>query len=195
MRFHPDMVWAWPATYTSIDPADWHVVLGKFDATRRGALYEELFRTRTLVHNRRETVRVEVSAQGDGALAVVDIDTRWRENASGVDDRWLGRTCKRYALAAGEWKMTAQTGALLALYLAKCASTAHLRKPAHVWALNRLLDHLPSEISPRPEIGRVPDRPRGSKVSLPLSLRVREEIRRRRWHIIEKRTYHRRQHR
>jgi hypothetical protein len=25
--FHPDMVWAWPATYTSYDPVDWRLVL------------------------------------------------------------------------------------------------------------------------------------------------------------------------
>jgi hypothetical protein len=29
-----------------------------------------------------------------------------------VEDRWLGRTCKLYALVNGEWKMTAQVGAL-----------------------------------------------------------------------------------
>jgi ketosteroid isomerase-like protein len=110
--FHPDMVWAWPATYTSFDPVDWHLVMGRFDAARWRASYSELFRTRTLVHNRRETVRVEVSDEGDGALAVVDIDTLWRENDSGEEDRWLGRTCKLYALVSGQWKMTAQTGAL-----------------------------------------------------------------------------------
>ena len=110
--FHPDMVWAWPATYTSIDPVDWHLVLGKFDRERWGAAYDELFRARTLVHNHRETVRIEISAQEDGAFAVVDIDTLWRENASGAEDHWLGRTCKLYALVAGGWKMTAQIGAL-----------------------------------------------------------------------------------
>jgi ketosteroid isomerase-like protein len=110
--FHPDMVWAWPATYTAHDPVDWHLSLGRFDAARWAALYEDLFRKRTLIHNRRETVRIEVSAQGDGALAVVDIDTLWREDATGAIDQWLGRTCKLYALVQGEWKMTAQTGAL-----------------------------------------------------------------------------------
>jgi hypothetical protein len=110
--FHPDMVWAWPATYTSYDPADWRLVLGKFDAARWGSLYERLFIARTLVHNHRETVRIEVSEQSDGAFAVVDIDTLWREDATGVEDHWLGRTCKLYALVGGEWKMTAQVGAL-----------------------------------------------------------------------------------
>jgi hypothetical protein len=92
--FHPDMVWAWPETSTSVNPVDWHLVIGRFEAARWRAVYDELFRARMLVHNRRETVRVELSADCDGALAVVDIDTLWRENASGVEDHWLGRTCK-----------------------------------------------------------------------------------------------------
>jgi hypothetical protein len=71
-----------------------------------------LFRTPTLIHNRRETVRIEVSAQGDGSFAVVDIDTLWQEDGTGVEDHWLGRICKLYALVGGEWKMTAQVGAL-----------------------------------------------------------------------------------
>jgi hypothetical protein len=29
--FHPDMVWAWPNSYTSVDPVEWHLGLGKFD--------------------------------------------------------------------------------------------------------------------------------------------------------------------
>jgi hypothetical protein len=110
--FHPDMVWAWPATSTSHDPVEWRLVLGRFDAGRWGAVYEQLFDARTLVHNRRRTVQIELSAQGDGAFAVVDIDTLWREDVTGAHDHWLGRTCKLYALVRGEWKMTAQVGAL-----------------------------------------------------------------------------------
>ena len=110
--FHPDMVWAWPATYTSLDPADWHLRLGKFNASRWGLFYEDLFRTRTLIRNDRKTVRIELSAQGDGALAVVDIDTLWRENDSANEDHWLGRTCKLYALVSDGWRMTSQVGAL-----------------------------------------------------------------------------------
>ena len=45
------------------------------------------------------------------ALAVVDIDTLWRDDAP-ARASWLGRTCKVYAFVDGEWKMTAQTGAL-----------------------------------------------------------------------------------
>jgi len=111
--FHPDMVWPWPRTYTSIDPADWLLVIGRFDAIRWRREYEDLFARYALVHNRRTLVKVEVSAEADGAIAVVDIDTLWRERAT-EDERnhWLGRTCKVYALMPDGWKMTMQTGAL-----------------------------------------------------------------------------------
>jgi hypothetical protein len=111
--FHPDMVWPWPRTYTSIDPADWQLVLGRFDAARWRRQYEELFARYELVHNRRSVVKIEVSAEADGAIAVVDIDTLWRERSTGDEsNHWLGRTCKVYALMPDGWKMTMQTGAL-----------------------------------------------------------------------------------
>jgi hypothetical protein len=111
--FHPDMVWPWPRTYTSVDPIDWRLVLGRFDAQRWRRVYEEFFAAHELVHNRRTVAKIEVSAEGDGAIAVVDIDTFWRARAAGEEDyRWLGRTCKIYALMPDGWKMTMQTGAL-----------------------------------------------------------------------------------
>jgi hypothetical protein len=111
--FHPDMVWPWPRTYTSIDPADWRLVLGRFDTVRWGRVFEELFARHELVHNRRSVVKIEVSAEADGAIAVVDIDTLWRERSTGDEsNHWLGRTCKVYALMGDGWKMTMQTGAL-----------------------------------------------------------------------------------
>jgi hypothetical protein len=110
--FHPAMVWAWPATYTSVDPIDWRLRIGRFDEDRWGALYTGLFDSKSLVHNRRETVRIEVSQEGDGALAVVDIDTLWRDKTTHEEDHWLGRTCKLYALTSDGWKMTSQVGAL-----------------------------------------------------------------------------------
>jgi ketosteroid isomerase-like protein len=111
--FHQDMVWPWPRTYTSVDPIDWRLVLGRFDDARWRAAYEELFTTYALVHNRRDVAKIEVSAEGDGAIAVVDIDTLWRARATGDEGyHWLGRTCKVYALMPDGWKMTMQTGAL-----------------------------------------------------------------------------------
>lgn len=111
--FHPDMVWPWPRTYKSVDPVDWRLVMGRFDPDRWRAVYEDLFRRYELVRNRRSTIRIEVSAEGDGAIPVVDIDTQWREKSTGdLSNHWLGRTCKVYAQTADGWKMTTQTGAL-----------------------------------------------------------------------------------
>ncbi len=111
--FHPDMVWPWPRTYTSIDPVDWRLVMGRFDETRWRDSYEDFFRRYELLRNVRSTAKVEVSAEGDGAIAVVDIDTLWRERSTGDEsNHWLGRTCKVYAYTAAGWKMTMQTGAL-----------------------------------------------------------------------------------
>ena len=109
--FHPDMVWVWPERYDAVDPVEWKIGMGRFDRERWGALYRELFDARELVHNRRQTVKIEVSAEQDGGFAVVDIDTLWR-GPDGEEDHWLGRTCKIYALVGHEWKMTAQVGAL-----------------------------------------------------------------------------------
>jgi len=111
--FHPDMVWVWPRTDRSIDPIDWVVKMGRFDVVRWRTVYERLFTSYELVHNRRSIVKVEVSAEGDGAMAVVDIDTLWRERASGDEsNHWFGRTCKVYALVGDGWKMTMHTGVL-----------------------------------------------------------------------------------
>jgi ketosteroid isomerase-like protein len=106
------MVWPWPSRYDAHDPAEWRLVMGRFDMERWGALYEELFDRFELVHNRRNTVKIEVSEQGDGAFAVVDIDTMWRDRLSDEEMRWKGRVCKVYALVSDEWKMTMHTGAL-----------------------------------------------------------------------------------
>jgi hypothetical protein len=111
--FHPDMVWPWPRTYTSVDPVEWRLTMGRFDAERWRRVYEDLFSRYELVHNRRSIAKIEVSAEADGAIAVVDIDTLWRHRATRDEsNHWLGRTCKVYALVSGEWKMTMQTGAL-----------------------------------------------------------------------------------
>lgn len=68
--------------------------------------------THELVHNRRRTRKIEVSEQGDGALAVVDIDTLWRSE-DGNDKHWKGRVCKVYSKVGEEWKMTMHTGVLV----------------------------------------------------------------------------------
>jgi ketosteroid isomerase-like protein len=109
--FHPDMVWPWPPTPHSHDPIDWVMELGKFNRERWGNSWRHLFATHRLVHNRRAIRRIEVSKEGDGALAVVDIDTLWRTQ-DGKDFHWKGRVCKVYSLVGEEWKLTMHTGAL-----------------------------------------------------------------------------------
>jgi len=110
--FHPAMVWPWPPTPQSHDPMTWVMVLGRFDAERLKRSWQELFDSHTLVHNRREIKKVVVSSEGDGAFAVVDIDTRWRHTKTGAEQIWKGRTCKIYTQVGTQWKMIAQTGAL-----------------------------------------------------------------------------------
>lgn len=109
--FHPDMVWPWPRTPQSHDPLDWEMVLGRYDYERWKGGWQELFATHSLAHNHRELKKIVVSEEGDGAFAVVDIDTLW-VRADGTPNHWQGRTCKVYAKVKGEWKMTMQTGVL-----------------------------------------------------------------------------------
>lgn len=109
--FHPDMVWPWPPDNRSHDPMTWVLEYGRFDADRWGAAWQRLFDTHRLVHNRRVIRKIEVSREGDGAFAVIDIDTLWRD-ADGRDNHWLGRVCKVYARVGAEWKMTMHTGVL-----------------------------------------------------------------------------------
>ncbi|MBW3660488.1 MAG: nuclear transport factor 2 family protein [Gemmatimonadetes bacterium] len=109
--FHPDMVWPWPPDAAAHDPIEWVWGMGRFDRVRWRAVWQELFDTHELIHNRRVIRRIEVTPQADGAFAVVDVDTLWRDT-EGRESRWRGRACKVYAKVDGEWKMTMHTGLL-----------------------------------------------------------------------------------
>jgi ketosteroid isomerase-like protein len=110
---HPDMVWPWPPHPEAHDPLDWVLVWGRFDRARWGRGWEALFESHELIHNRRVLQRIEVSAEGDGGFAVVDVDTLWRHRINGSLQHWRGRACKLYTrLAVGDWRMIAQTGLL-----------------------------------------------------------------------------------
>lgn len=110
--FHPDMVWPWPRDARAHDPEDWGLPMGRFDRERWRQSWAELFRTHDLVHNHRKTVKVVVSEQGDGGFAVVDVDTLWREKATGQPNHWKGRACKVYSKVDGAWRFYFQTGLL-----------------------------------------------------------------------------------
>jgi ketosteroid isomerase-like protein len=109
--FHPDMVWPWPKTPQSHDPMEWEMVLGKFDKERWGKGWQELFNNYQLLHNKREIKKIVISAEKDGAFAVVDIDTLWIDKQKNRS-HWKGRVCKVYSKIGNDWKMTMHTGVL-----------------------------------------------------------------------------------
>lgn len=109
--FHTDMVWPWPPTAQHHDPVDWIFWAGRYDYERWRRNWQQLFDTHELVHNRREIVKVVVTPEEDGAFAVVDVDTLWRDR-EGREQNWKGRACKVYSKTGGEWKMTMHTGLL-----------------------------------------------------------------------------------
>jgi ketosteroid isomerase-like protein len=110
--FHPDTVWPWPPNAAAHDPMSWILPYGKFDRERWKRSWQELFDTYRLVHNRRKTLRVVVSAQGDGAFAVVDVDTLWEHRTSHEPFHWKGRACKVYTKVGARWLFLFQTGLL-----------------------------------------------------------------------------------
>ena len=59
--FHPDTVWPWPPDSLAHDPENWVMPLGKFNRLRWKAAWESLFSEYELVHNKRRTVRIQVS--------------------------------------------------------------------------------------------------------------------------------------
>jgi ketosteroid isomerase-like protein len=109
--FHPDMVWPFPRTPQSHDPMDWVMVLGRYNYDRWKSGWQQLFDTHELINNRREIRKIELSAEGDGAFAVVDIDTLWRDQ-QGNHNHWKGRVCKVYTKVGDEWKLIMHTGVL-----------------------------------------------------------------------------------
>lgn len=110
--FHPDMVWPWPLSPHDHDPLDWALVWGRYNRERWRRGWLDLFDTHDLIHNRRETLRIQLSEEQDGAFAVVDVDTLWRHRETGADFHWKGRACKVYTLCPDGWKMTMHTGLL-----------------------------------------------------------------------------------
>lgn len=109
--FHPDMTWPWPPSGQHHDPVDWIFVMGRYDRERWRASWQELFNTHRLVYNRRNIVKIVLTEEGDGAFAVVDVDTLW-EDKDGNPNHWKGRACKVYSKVGEEWKMTMHTGLL-----------------------------------------------------------------------------------
>lgn len=110
--FHPDMVWVWPKKNNNHNPIDWELPLGKFDYSRWRTIYSEMFNKNKLLKNERKIVEIKISKEGDGAFAVMDVDTLW-EDKNGKQMHWLGRAGKIYVRVNNEWKLISHTGLLL----------------------------------------------------------------------------------
>lgn len=110
--FHTDMVWPWPPDDSSHDPMTWVFEQGRYDRERWRDGWQDLFDNYDLVHNERKTLRIEVSEQGDGAFAVVDVDTLWRHKVTKENLHWKGRAGKGYTKTAEGWKLIMHTGLL-----------------------------------------------------------------------------------
>jgi ketosteroid isomerase-like protein len=110
--FHPDTVWPWPPDSAAHDPMQWVMPMGRFDRERWRGSWQALFDTHDLVHNKRETLRIAISEQADGAFAVVDVDTLWRNRTTGESFHWKGRACKVYTKVGERWLFLFQTGLL-----------------------------------------------------------------------------------
>ena len=108
---HPDMVWPWPRTPQSHDPMDWVMEIGRYDYDRWRKGWQDLFDTHILIHNKRDIKKIVISKEEDGAFAVVDIDTLWRD-INGNDNHWKGRVCKVYTKMQDIWKLIMHTGVL-----------------------------------------------------------------------------------
>jgi ketosteroid isomerase-like protein len=111
--FHPDMVWPWPSTNQDHNPLEWEFTQGRYNRQRWQTRWQYLFDNYELIHNNRETLRIEISAEEDGAFAVVYVDTLWRHKETGEDFPWKGTAGKGYTLMPdGQWKLIYHAGLL-----------------------------------------------------------------------------------
>jgi ketosteroid isomerase-like protein len=126
--FHQDMVWPWPRTVHSHDPIDWFFEIGRFNYERWRKRWQKLFDSHRLVHNIRTIQKIVISPEGDGAFAVVDVDTLWHRKDNGNDFHWKGRACKVYTKVNNQWKMIYQVGLLNYLDIgANSANTKNIK--------------------------------------------------------------------
>ena len=118
--YHPDLVWAWPPHSRAYDPMDWVIRMGRFDYDRWFKLTEQFFATHTIIHNTRITRKITMTDEQDGALAVVDVDTSFRQHKD-KDSPWhedgdelhiKGRAAKIYTTVGDEWKLLYQPGTM-----------------------------------------------------------------------------------
>lgn len=109
--FHPDMVWPWPKHENAHNPVDWVFPFGRYNRKRWKDDWQKLFDTHKLIHNNRKTLKITISEQGDGAFAVIKIDTLWQDK-KGHRSHWKGIVSKGYTKTKDGWKLIMHTGVL-----------------------------------------------------------------------------------
>ena len=109
--FHPDMVWPWPKHEDAHNPVDWVFPFGRYNRKRWKDDWQKLFDTHELIHNNRKTLKITISEQGDGAFAVIKIDTLWQDK-KGHRSHWKGIVSKGYTKTKDGWKLIIHTGVL-----------------------------------------------------------------------------------
>lgn len=98
-------------TTKSHDPIVWVMELGRFNHQRWSNIYSELFGNHELILNNRIIQKIVISNEEDGAFAVDNIDTLWKNTSTNEDFYWKGRVCKIYTkINNKEWKLIMYTG-------------------------------------------------------------------------------------
>jgi ketosteroid isomerase-like protein len=110
--FHPDMIWPWPQNEFEHDPAKWVFPQGRYNKERWKENWNELFSNYQLIHNIRKTIKIVISEQGDGAFAVVDVDTLWQNRFTNEKMHWKGKACKGFTKVGNNWLLIFHTGLL-----------------------------------------------------------------------------------
>jgi ketosteroid isomerase-like protein len=110
--FHKDMVWPWPVSNKDHNPKDWVIEWGRFNYERWKSGWQKLFDENDLIHNNRKIIEIKISKEKDGAFAVVDVDTLWRNKINQYENHWVGLAGKGYTKIGNEWKLIMHTGIL-----------------------------------------------------------------------------------
>lgn len=108
---HPDMVWPWPPNVNVHNPQEWVIPWGRFNKERWHGYLDKFFNKYRLIQNIRDTKKIVLSKEEDGAFAVVDVNTLWRAK-SGDELHWKGRICKIFTTYDSAWVLISQVGPL-----------------------------------------------------------------------------------
>lgn len=105
--FHPDLIWIWPASGYAGDLLASQLQVSRFDPDRWQAGWSGILANELLV-NDRQILSITESPEGDSAVAVVNVETRWRTPKG--EAGWTGQATKCFVRTGDDWKMIAHIG-------------------------------------------------------------------------------------